>query len=61
MLLCIYLGCSRAQNIGQKATELIKLIPDIKVDVIERCSGHENGSWVSKKIILIWQLRLVSL
>jgi|TARA_B100000287_G_scaffold281665_1_gene265411 glycerol-3-phosphate dehydrogenase subunit C len=45
----LHISChSRAQNIGQKATELIKLIPDIKVDVIERCSGH-GGSWGVKK------------
>ena len=35
-------------NIGQKATELLRLIPGIKLDVIERCSGH-GGSWGIKK------------
>ena len=45
----LHISChSRAQNIGQKATELLKLIPDIKLDVIERCSGH-GGSWGIKK------------
>ena len=45
----LHISChSRAQNIGQKATELLKLIPNIKLDVIERCSGH-GGSWGIKK------------
>jgi glycerol-3-phosphate dehydrogenase subunit C len=29
---------------GQKATELMRLVPGTKVDVVERCSGH-GGSW----------------
>ena len=45
----VHTSChSRAQNIGQKAHELLKLIPELKVDVIERCSGH-GGSWGVKK------------
>ena len=41
----VHLAChSRAQNMGQKAAELIRLIPDADVQVIERCSGH-GGSW----------------
>ena len=45
----LHISChSRAQNIGQKATELLKLVPELKVDVIERCSGH-GGSWGIKK------------
>ena len=45
----MHISChSRAQNIGQKATELLKLVPELKVDVIERCSGH-GGSWGIKK------------
>ena len=45
----LHISChSRAQNIGQKATELLRLIPQIKLDVIERCSGH-GGSWGIKK------------
>ena len=45
----VHISChSRAQNIGQKANELLKLIPELKVDVIERCSGH-GGSWGVKK------------
>jgi glycerol-3-phosphate dehydrogenase subunit C len=41
----IHIAChARAQNIGQKAAELLRLIPDIDLQVIERCSGH-GGSW----------------
>ena len=31
---------ARAQNMGIKARDMLKLIPDIKVDVVERCAGH---------------------
>ena len=45
----LHISChSRAQNIGQKATELLKLVPGLNIDVIERCSGH-GGSWGVKK------------
>jgi glycerol-3-phosphate dehydrogenase subunit C len=41
----VHLAChSRAQNMGQKAADMLKLLPDTKVDVLERCSGH-GGSW----------------
>jgi glycerol-3-phosphate dehydrogenase subunit C len=41
----IHLAChARAQNIGAKGAEMLRLIPDTPVDVIERCSGH-GGSW----------------
>jgi glycerol-3-phosphate dehydrogenase subunit C len=40
---------ARAQNMGPKAAEMLRLIPEISVAVIERCSGH-GGSWgVMKK------------
>jgi glycerol-3-phosphate dehydrogenase subunit C len=29
---------------GQKAAEMLRLLPDAEVAVIERCSGH-GGSW----------------
>ena len=36
-----HMSChARAQNMGAKSAELLRLIPDTKVDVIERCSGH---------------------
>ncbi len=46
----LHLAChARAQNMGPKAAELLRLIPDTNVKVIERCSGH-GGSWgVMKK------------
>ncbi len=45
----IHISChSRAQNIGQKAAEMLRIIPNLKVDVIERCSGH-GGTWGIKK------------
>ena len=45
----LHLAChSRAQNIGPKASQMLKLIPDTKIDVIEKCSGH-GGSWGVKK------------
>jgi glycerol-3-phosphate dehydrogenase subunit C len=41
----VQLAChARAQNMGQKAAEMLRLLPDPDVAVIERCSGH-GGSW----------------
>ena len=41
----VHLAChARAQNIGPKAVEMLRLIPDSDIEVIERCSGH-GGSW----------------
>ncbi|HTW53785.1 MAG TPA: heterodisulfide reductase-related iron-sulfur binding cluster [Stellaceae bacterium] len=41
----LHIAChARAQNMGQKATELLRLLPDTEIKVIERCSGH-GGSW----------------
>jgi glycerol-3-phosphate dehydrogenase subunit C len=37
----VHLAChARAQNMGPKAAEMLRMIPDTPVDVIERCSGH---------------------
>jgi len=45
----LHLSChARAQNMGQKAKELLALIPDADLQVIERCSGH-GGSWGVRK------------
>jgi glycerol-3-phosphate dehydrogenase subunit C len=45
----LHMAChSRAQNIGQKAAEMLRLLPEADVQVIERCSGH-GGSWGVKK------------
>jgi glycerol-3-phosphate dehydrogenase subunit C len=41
----VHLAChARAQNVGAKAAELLRLVPNADVAVIERCSGH-GGSW----------------
>jgi glycerol-3-phosphate dehydrogenase subunit C len=41
----LHLAChARAQNMGQKAAEMLRLLPSPDVAVIERCSGH-GGSW----------------
>jgi glycerol-3-phosphate dehydrogenase subunit C len=41
----VHLAChARAQNMGAKAAEMMRLLPDADVAVIERCSGH-GGSW----------------
>ncbi|MDX2142759.1 MAG: heterodisulfide reductase-related iron-sulfur binding cluster [Rhodospirillaceae bacterium] len=45
----LHLAChARAQNMGPKAAEMLRLIPQAEVAVIERCSGH-GGSWGVKK------------
>jgi glycerol-3-phosphate dehydrogenase subunit C len=41
----LHLAChARAQNMGAKAAEMLRLLPQPDVAVIERCSGH-GGSW----------------
>ena len=41
----LHLAChARAQNMGPKAADMLRCIPDTEVTVIERCSGH-GGSW----------------
>jgi glycerol-3-phosphate dehydrogenase subunit C len=41
----LHIAChARAQNMGQKAAEMLRLLPEAEVAVIERCSGH-GGSW----------------
>jgi glycerol-3-phosphate dehydrogenase subunit C len=45
----LHIAChARAQNMGQKAADMLRLIPDADLQVIERCSGH-GGSWGVKK------------
>ncbi len=47
--LSLHMAChARAQNMGQKGAEMLRLIPEANVKVIERCSGH-GGSWGFKK------------
>lgn len=41
----VHVAChARAQNMGRKGAEMLRLIPETKINVIERCSGH-GGSW----------------
>lgn len=45
----LHLAChARAQNMGAKAADMLRLLPEPDLDVIERCSGH-GGSWGVKK------------
>ncbi len=45
----LHMAChARAQNMGQKAAEMLRLVPGAEVQVIERCSGH-GGAWGFKK------------
>ena len=39
---------ARAQNMGARSAEMLRLIPDTKVDLIERCSGHGGTFGVVK-------------
>ena len=39
---------ARAQAMGIKSAEMLRLIPDTKVDVVERCSGHGGTFGVMK-------------
>jgi glycerol-3-phosphate dehydrogenase subunit C len=40
---------ARAQNMGAKSAEMLRLIPQTKVDLIERCSGHGGTFGVMKQ------------
>ena len=45
----LHMAChARAQNIGYKSAEMLRLIPELKVDVIERCSGHGGSIGVTR-------------
>jgi glycerol-3-phosphate dehydrogenase subunit C len=45
----MHLAChARAQNMGPKGAEMLRLIPKTRVAVIERCSGH-GGIWGARK------------
>ncbi len=39
---------ARAQNMGIKARDMLKLIPNLKIDVVERCAGHGGTFGVMK-------------
>src|SRR5690606_20260602 len=41
----LHIAChARAQNMGNKAREMLKLIPETPIKQLPRCSGH-GGSW----------------
>lgn len=43
--IAMHFAChSRAQNMGAKGAEMLRLIPDASVTIVERCSGH-GGKW----------------
>ncbi|HCX66639.1 heterodisulfide reductase-related iron-sulfur binding cluster [Parvibaculum sp.] len=45
-----HLAChARAQNMGAKSAEMMRLIPELKLDVVERCSGHGGTFGVMKE------------
>jgi glycerol-3-phosphate dehydrogenase subunit C len=45
----VHLAChARAQNVGPKAAEMLRLIPDTQVEVVERCAGHGGTFGVLK-------------
>ena len=46
----VHMAChARAQNMGPKAAEMLRLIPDTPVEIVERCSGHGGTFGVVKK------------
>ena len=40
---------ARAQNMGAKSAEMLRMIPGLKVDLVERCSGHGGTFGVMKE------------
>ena len=45
-----HLPChSRVQNAGKKTAEALQLVPDTKLNVVERCSGHSGTFGVEKE------------
>jgi Fe-S oxidoreductase len=48
----------RVQNIGQKTREVLSLVPDTKVEIIERCSGHD-GTYAVKKEFYEYSMKIV--
>lgn len=38
----------KAQNIGYKSRDVLQLVPETKVEVVAKCSGHD-GTWSLKK------------
>ena len=40
---------ARAQNMGPKSADMLRLIPDTRVEIVERCSGHGGTFGVMKE------------
>jgi Fe-S oxidoreductase len=40
---------SRVQNIGKKTAEMLQMVPETKLTVVERCSGHAGTFGVKKE------------
>ena len=40
---------SRVQNVGRKTAEMLQLVPDTKLNIVERCSGHAGTFGVKKE------------
>ncbi|MDB4846602.1 heterodisulfide reductase-related iron-sulfur binding cluster [Candidatus Pelagibacter sp.] len=40
---------ARAQNMGIKARDMLKFIPNLKMDIVERCAGHGGTFGVMKE------------
>jgi glycerol-3-phosphate dehydrogenase subunit C len=46
----LHLAChARAQNMGAMGAEMLRLIPDTKVAIVERCSGHGGSLGIKKE------------
>lgn len=48
----------RVQNVGSKTREVLDLVPDTRVTVIERCSGHD-GTYAVKRESYAHSMRIV--
>ena len=47
--IALHIAChTKAQNIGIKSAEMLKTVPNIKINLIDKCSGH-GGSFGVKK------------
>ena len=45
----LHLAChARAQNMGAKSAEMLRLIPETAINLVERCSGHGGTFGVMK-------------
>ncbi len=45
----LHMAChARAQNMGHKAADMLRLIPGMVPDVVERCSGHGGSLGITK-------------